>query len=215
MSFNFASDVFGNGVGDSVLILGDIVFQHLEIPPRFNFGGEQLMKVHQLIGGAREVNALGRADADITFSGLYFGTEGAERARAVDYMRVRGTQVELVFGEFVYLVLIREFAPSFERYYQVYYTLTVTVINDLTMPVPVPVPANYNSGINNDFQFVASIVGAVDSPALTGAVGALGSSIADAGNLATASAAQLLAITDNISACQIINNNLIAGNTFK
>ena len=138
MSFNFGADVFGNAVGDSILILGNVVLNYVEIPDKFNFGGEQLIKVHQLLGGARVIDALGRSDADITFSGMFFGTNAAERARAVDYLRTQGNAIEFIFGEFIYLVIIKSYSPVFERYYQVPYSITLTVINNLTLPVPVP-----------------------------------------------------------------------------
>lgn len=216
MSFNIGkigSDVFGNGVGDSLLILGDIVFSYVEIPGQFNFGGQQLIKVHQLIGGARVVDALGRSDADITFGALFFGENAAERARAVDFMRMAGKEVELIFGEFVYLVIIKEFNPVFERYYQVRYDITLTVINNLTLPVPVPLPNNYNSSVDTDLQIIGDFLGAANSTALTAGVANLASSITSAGNLATASQGQLNDIIANIRICQGINNTIISGDT--
>ena len=213
MSFNFGADVFGNAVGDSLLILGDIVFDYVEIPDDFNFGGQQLLKVHQLIGGARTVDALGRSDDDIVFGGLFFGKNAAERARAVDYMRVAGKEVELIFGEFIYLVVIKAFEPIFERYYQVKYKVTLTVINNLTLPVPVPLPNNYNSAVDNDLQIIGDLLGAANSTALTAGVANLNASVLAGGNLATATPEQLNAINDNIANCQAINNQLISGAT--
>ncbi len=213
MSFNFGADIFGNAVGDSILILGDIVFDYVEIPDDFNFGGQQLLKVHQLIGGARTIDALGRSDDDIVFAGLFFGKNAAERARAVDYMRVAGKEVELIFGEFIYLVVIKTFEPIFERYYQVKYKVTLTVVNNLTLPVPVPLPNNYNSAVDNDLQIIGDLLGAANSTALTAAVANLNASVAAGGNLATATPDQLNAINDNIVNCQTINNQLISGAT--
>ena len=47
------------------LTLGGVVFADFEIPDSINFGGEQVLSVHQLPGGTRVIDALGPSDAEI------------------------------------------------------------------------------------------------------------------------------------------------------
>jgi hypothetical protein len=93
---------------DTILILGPIVFRDFEIPEKINFGGAQRMAVHQLPGGARVIDALGRDDAEITFTGTFTGPDATLRARALDEMRALGTTLPLTWDVFTYSVLVKD-----------------------------------------------------------------------------------------------------------
>lgn len=58
-------------MSDIVLVLGPIAFADFEIPERIRFGGNQRLAVHQLPGGRRVVDALGRDDGEICWSGVF------------------------------------------------------------------------------------------------------------------------------------------------
>lgn len=210
---NIVDTAFGIGSGDAALILGDIEFGHMEVPDFMNFGGDQLMSVHTLVGGKRIINTLGRADADITWSGFFFGEFASERARAVDFLRSLGTQVELFFGEFLYLVVIKSFNAQLERVYQIPYSITLTVVQNLSIPVPFPVPNGYNDAVNNDMSYSQSHVGATGSPSLQTALNDTQTAINNAGNLTTSTPDQINAILDNIYASQVITAQIISSSS--
>jgi len=209
---SIVDDIFGNAVGDALFILGDIVLGYVEVPESFNYGGEQLQDVMQLPGGQRIVNVLGRSDHDITFSGMFWGSTANERARALDYLRGNGDEIEFIFGEFVYLVVIKSYSPNFEKFYQVPYTITLTVVKDLTLPVPFAEGNSYNTAVNDDLQYILGLAGQTGSNELVSAINSLSSSISSAGNLGAASQDQLNSIIGNIQNSQSINNGLIANN---
>lgn len=203
------NQLYNIGDGDAALILGDIEFGHMEVPDSMNFGGDQLMTVHQLVGGKRIINTLGKSESDISWSGFFFGESAFERARSVDFLRVEGQEIELVFGEFLYLVVIKSFSAQLERFYQLPYTITLTVVDNLTAPAPFPVADGYNDAVNADLELITDSLLAAGSAALSSAVSDLSSAISSAGVLSSATPDQLNNITNNITNCQNITNSLI------
>lgn len=129
------------------LILGPVKFANYEIPSSINFGGAQALAVKQLVGGQRIVDAMGRLDDDIHFSGLFFGENAAFRAKFLDSLRVLGTPLPLTWSTFNYQVVIKDFKANFERYYQIPYSITLQVIQDLNKPFPLLLPVAFNDAI--------------------------------------------------------------------
>ena len=95
------------------LLLGPVSFQSFEIPARINFGGAQRLAIHRLPGGTRVIDALGRDDSDISFSGTFSGPQATLRARAIDEMRVAGFSIPLTWDVFFYNVIIKKFEADY------------------------------------------------------------------------------------------------------
>lgn len=112
-----------------MLILGDIVFEHYEIPERIEFGGKQALATHKLIGGRRVVDAMGPDDHDPSWSGRLQGETATDRALQLEEMRSAGHVLALSFGDFFYEVVISDLKLTFERTYQIPYTITVTIVS--------------------------------------------------------------------------------------
>lgn len=144
-------------MADLTLTLGAITFQEYEIPHAINFGGGQALSIKKLVGGKRIIDAMGRDDDDISWSGLFFGEDAALRAQLLDTERVIGAELPLIFYYFNYLVVIKEFRCSFERFYQIPYEITVTVVQDLNKPFEQLSPITYNDAINNDLNTANSL----------------------------------------------------------
>ena len=84
-----------------MLLLGPVVFQDFELPGWVRFGGAQRLAVHQMPGGARVIDMLGRDDAEICWSGVFSGSDAPERARLIDLMRADLTlMLALMMPEF-------------------------------------------------------------------------------------------------------------------
>ncbi len=127
---------------DWKLKLGDFVFQETEIPEKISFGGEQKLAVHRLVGGGRVVDAMGRDDAALEWSGLFLGEQALERARHLDNLRIAGAPVALSWHELAYQVVIRSFHAPFERFYKIPYTIVCEVVEDKSKPLaPAAAPA--------------------------------------------------------------------------
>src|ERR1700759_4325505 len=96
------------------LLLGSVTFQDFELPPRIVFGGAQRLAIHRLPGGARVIDAMGRDDGEISWSGAFSGADAADRARQLDLVRAQGAVLPLAWDAFAYLVVIARFAADYE-----------------------------------------------------------------------------------------------------
>ena len=108
--------------------LGPVTFQRFELPESVNFGGKQALTTHKLPGGERVVDAMGRDDDDITWSGRFRGNAAASRARALDRVRIAGTPVTLTWDAFRYTVLVESFKADYQRAYEIPYSVTCVVL---------------------------------------------------------------------------------------
>lgn len=112
------------------LVLGPIAFQDFEIPASINIGGAQRLAIHLLPGGTRVIDALGRDDSDISFSGTFSGPDATLRARSVDEMRVSGLPIPLTWDVFFYSVIIRKFEADYRSGWWIPYRMTCAVVCD-------------------------------------------------------------------------------------
>lgn len=160
--YNSAAKLFGGsapgatptppvpGVFLGNLITGDyFTFRNFEVPDRAPFGGEQALSVHKLIGGQRIIDAMGRDDQDISWSGLFLSADADVRARIIDQFRVAGQPMLLTWGEHRYTVLIQSFRPSYEQPGKVPYSITFTVLLDQTKTVPTSEPTTDSQAVSD------------------------------------------------------------------
>src|SRR4051812_20099813 len=106
---------WGAQMTDVLLLLGPVVFQDFEIPSGVNFGGKQRLALHRLPGGERVIDALGRDDAEIGFSGIFTGPDATLRARSLDELRSAGVMLPLTWDIFYYTVLISDFHADYRN----------------------------------------------------------------------------------------------------
>jgi len=114
----------------TTLLLGPVLFQDFELPERISWGGAQLLAVHRLPGGDRVIDALGRDDKEITWSGVFSGTGASARARLLDLMRAQGAVLPLTWEAFFYSVVIARFDADYSRSTWIPYRITCTVLRD-------------------------------------------------------------------------------------
>jgi hypothetical protein len=117
-------------MSDTVLLLGPVIFRDFEVPSGINFGGRQRLAVHRLPGGTRIIDALGRDDAKITFSGIFSDSDATLRARSLDELRSVGLPLPLTWDVFFYTVLISTFQADYRNSWWIPYSITCTVIRD-------------------------------------------------------------------------------------
>jgi hypothetical protein len=117
-------------MSDVVLILGPLAFQDFEVASAVAFGGEQRIAVHDLPGGGRVIDALGRAETEITFSGIFTGPDATLRARTLDELRASGAVLPLTWDVFFYSVVVSRFAAEYQNGGWVPYRATCTVLRD-------------------------------------------------------------------------------------
>ncbi len=114
----------------SVLLLGPVVFEAFEVPAKIGFGGHQRIVVHTLPGGARVLDAMGRDDAPITWTGAFSGPDAMLRARLLDTLRSEGAVWTLAWDAFSFSVVVAEFHAQYERSNWIPYRISCTVLAD-------------------------------------------------------------------------------------
>lgn len=112
------------------LTLGGVAFQEMEVPQKITFGGKQRVAVQNLIGGGRVVQALGIDDGEITFSGIFSGSDAVSRAQLLDAARAVGAALPLVWDGFFYTVVIAGFTADYRKPNLIPFSLSCTVVTD-------------------------------------------------------------------------------------
>ena len=174
------------------MLLGPGLLQDFEVPSHILWGGGQRLFVHQMPGGARVIDSLGRNDAPITWRGIFSGSDAILRARAIDLMRSGGGVWPLAWSSFVYSVVISEFIVDYTRNDWLPYVITCSVLRDEAEGL-VEDALDMASAISGDVASAASLTDAValdgvsTSLAQTGAFNpGAGSYLASATGLAAA-----------------------------
>lgn len=176
---------------DTLLTLGGISFYQFEVPESIGFGGEQRLAVHELIGGQKQVDAMGAFSEPLAWSGRFRGQTALDRARYVDGLRVSGQATNVTWSEFSYLVVIRRFLPVYERFYEIPYRIECEVIADLTQAVTTLSTLGPDDLINGDVTTASGLLGQIGIPSLTSAFQSVQSAISAVSSFATAAQSQL------------------------
>lgn len=173
------------------LLLGPILFQDFELPDSIIWGGAQQLTIHRLPGGTRIIDAMGRDDADITWSGIFSGPDATARARALDLMRCDGAPWPLTWDSFFYSVIIHRFEADYRRVNWIPYKIACCVLRDEAAAL-LEIPLSLAASAAQDLATAASLAPTVPPPNLDAAL--LGASnISQAPELAAAAAQQAAA----------------------
>jgi len=165
-------------MSDVLLVLGPIVFRDFEVPSGINLGGRQRLVTHRLPGGARVVDALGRDDAEISFAGIFSGSDATLRARMLDELRADGSALPLTWDVFYYTVLIADFRADYRNGWWIPYRITCTVLQDEALAAIAPTISLTTAALADGSTAInlASSVG-IDLSALSAAIAAPGATV--------------------------------------
>lgn len=190
------------------LTLGSVKFQGFELPERIaGLGGDQMLVIHQFVGGRRKIDAMGGSDAPIEWGGRFRGNGALSRADAVDKMRVAGAQIALTFGAVSRQVVIRRFVYDVERTYEVPYSITVEVVSEDPGGSAAPGLDEMVLGDNATAQALGARIG--DGP-LSGVLSSLDGAISKVSSFATAAQATVNSVLQPIAQVQGRISTLIA-----
>ncbi|MGA3116447.1 MAG: hypothetical protein ABSF90_18650 [Syntrophobacteraceae bacterium] len=205
---------------DTTLKLGSFIFREIEIPEEIGFGGTQKLHIHELIGGVRQVDALGRREKDLEWSGLIQGPDAMDRALYLDTLRIQGNALPLTWGRLAYSVVIEEFEPRYQRYYQIPYRIKFVVVDNLTAPVAQVNNTGLDDQISADMTTAGTQVAAVADTTLTGLFATFQAAVAGVTsfvNLAASAAAvvvqSLAAVQTRVVTLEALFEGVIAENT--
>lgn len=165
-----------------MLTLGNLDFANFEIPSFVQFGGSQRVAVHDLLGGGRLIDTMGRDDAVLTWSGVFSGRDAGDRARTLDAMRVEGQDLQLTWDAFAYVVVLTNAEFQFRNPWWITYRVRCTVLFD-TAHSPNEVSTTVGDAILSDLNAVPSVAGVTDlltSISLPGALSPGSAAVRDA-----------------------------------
>ena len=206
---NDAIDDFKQSTGSVIVRLDDFRFGHMEVPKSINFGGDQSLHVHQFVGGNRLIDSMGRLDSDISWSGHFTGSAALSRARYLDNLRVEGDEITFHYSRLRYKVVIRHFSAEFEKSYQLPYRITLTVLEDLSLPVNFASPLSYGDAIIQDYQLALALADFVNDSTLSESMAALGGLISSVSDFSTSTPQQRSNVFDAATNSQNITKGLI------
>lgn len=108
------------------LVLGGFVFRGFEIPSNVRFALSQRHHIHRLVGGGREVNAMGPDPDVISWGGRLTGSNASGRVNTLRALTAAGRELPVVFASFMHMVLITRFDPDLTKSYDIYYQIQLT-----------------------------------------------------------------------------------------
>ena len=200
---------------DTTLVLGDLAFSRYEVPEHIQFGGEQALAVHELVGGKRIVDAMGRQDKMLEWSGIFVGENASERAKYLNYLRIAGKPLQLVWDAYYYQVVIKSAVLDFKRFYEIPYSVSCVVVEDRTTPVSVLTLSSVDQAIGDDMNTANALGAQIGDGPLSGLLGTLNTAIGTVSSFAKATQSTINAVLGPIAAVQARVKILIAttGNT--
>lgn len=196
-----------------IVTLENVQFSGLEVPENISFGGDQKLTVHELVGGARVVDAMGRSDAPLEWSGYFMGPTALERARYVDGLRVAGKAVPLNWSELAYNVVVQSFRADFRNQILIPYTITCVVVEDQTQPVTALAPSSIDDAMGSDMDAANGYGDQIGDNTLSGLLGTLDTAIGAVSSFANAAQATINTVLVPIAAVQSRVTTLIASAT--
>jgi hypothetical protein len=194
----------------AILTLGSIVFKGTEIPDRLPFGGEQMLAEHRMIGGAKEVQAMGPSDEPLAWSGWFYGPDAIDRAMALDALRKGGQAQELVFSKLRYRVVVQRFVADLHRDNDIPYSISCVVQEDLTAPIAPSEAATVDQMMVSDMSTANVLGNRIGDSTLTGLLGTLSTAVSSVSNFASASRATINSVLQPLAAVRGQVNTLIA-----
>jgi hypothetical protein len=171
-----------------IVSIGGIILDDFEIPDSINIGGAQRIAKLQLVGGARQVQAMGYDQSDKEWSGRFRGSDAFQRAQAVERLCIIGLPVVLNFLTVTLNVLIAEFHADVQRQaYEIPYRIVCTPTDAVSLPPAAT--TGIDALVGSDLGGVGSFISDAQS-SITGAFADMAPALATASSaLSTASQA--------------------------
>ena len=201
----------------------EFTFEDLEIPESITFGGEQKLVVHEFVGGGRVVDAMGRSDMPLEWSGIVQGEKGLGYALYLNYLRIKGAPFTLTWSTLNYTVVIKEFKCTFQGAFKYPYHIVCEVVSDNSAPVTSPHDYTITEAIQADNETAADLTESVTATAatdtsaiktaksgLSSAISSLSTAIKAVSSFATATKAQIDAVLTPLAEARAYVKTLIA-----
>lgn len=182
--------------------LGEITLAGLEVPERIAFGGEQSLTVHELVGGSRIVDAMGRQDMPLEWSGWFMGENALDRALYLNTQRVLGQQLVLTWSQLRFLVVIQRFEAQYELANRLPYRICCVVVADQATPTVAGGVPTVDDQMSADMNTASGLGTAIGDAPLSGLLGTLDTTIKAVSTFANATRATINSVLAPIAAVQ-------------
>jgi hypothetical protein len=200
-------------MSDITLVLGDFVFQDMEIPENIGFGGDQRLSIKKLVGGVRVIDAMGTDPRPIEWSGYFFPTQDGQsaldRALTLSQMKDAAQPVALSWDELYLMVYIRSFEPDY-RFARIPYKIVCDVLQDLTAPVYADAGPDADDLINGDLNSANTLTSSVGDSTLSGLMGTVSSAVSSVSTFVGASLSTVASVLQPINAAAQRVQSMIA-----
>jgi hypothetical protein len=206
-------------VPDTILTLLDpqsgiyFNFARFEIPEEIPLGGEQSLVVHKMIGGVRQIDAMGRDDAPLEWTGIFEGQNAADRARYLDSLRVAGLPLRLTWYSYDYNVLMRKFIYRYQNFHRLPYSIAFEVVSDNTSPVRAVADPGIDAALASDMLNANSLGLAIGDSQVSSLLSTIDSGIQTVSQAASVTTAMISNITKPIQAVQARLGTLMSANS--
>ena len=158
------------------LTLGNVIFYGFELPETIKWGGEQTLTIHKFAGGIRVIDAMGRDDADLSWSGRFRGKNAVNRARLLDQVRISGSLISLAWDQFVYEVIVKSFTADYSSAgLEIPYSLSLIIVADLSRPVDVAAAMQPDAQFDADLKSASSLASGLGLSSLISGLSAVSS----------------------------------------
>ena len=195
-----------------LLTLGPVLFYGLEVPEKIShIGGDHSLVTHKLVGGTRVVDAMGRDDADITWSGRFRAGSAETRAKLVDFLRIQGQPITLTWSIFNYQVIIKSFIAEYNNPNEIPYTITCAVVQDQTSPILTAL-LGLDSVLGSDLNGLLQIGTALNIPGVNKAIASVQSAMGAVQTFEGASSVVISGVQSAISLASVTVGSSITSN---
>jgi hypothetical protein len=197
----------------TTLILGDFVFQDFEIPEEIGFGGDQKLAIKKMLGGVRDVQALGMDWRPISWTGQFFPTQAGEsaldRAEDIQSMLIAAQPVTLTWDEISLLVYVRTFEPDY-RFARIPYRIVCEVVQDNTWPDDVNAEPDADDLINGDLNTANSLTSGIGDSTLSSLMGGVSSAVSSVSTFVGAAQSTIASVLQPLNAATQRVSSLIS-----
>jgi hypothetical protein len=190
--------------------LGDITFAGLEVPERIAFGGDQALTVHELVGGVRVVDAMGRQDMPLEWSGYFMGPTALDRALYLNTQRILGQGLVLTWSQLRFLVVIQRFDAQFELVNRLPYRISCTVVEDRATPTMAGAVPDIDDQMAGDMNAANALGTSIGDSTLSGLLGTLDTAIKGVSTFANAAQSTLNGVLQPIAAVRARVGTLVS-----
>ena len=144
-------------VSNTPVTIGGFNLTGFEAPQHLNVGGQQKLAVHDFPGGIRTIQSLGAfPPEEISWEGVFLGSNAWDRAYALDLLRVNGSSVDLLFGNWGYSGKIKHLEIIARHQWLCRYRIFFIPSVDIATPVTKPVTQNSTQIVNNSMGILSS-----------------------------------------------------------